>query len=140
MFTFSETAFVAQVTAQLEVFSVILSIGALALIVGILFVAALFTKITANLFRNLVIGILIGVVTQLVLCVVMLMSGFSQAMLALYAGIGILVVGFYILIDLVQIMTPDVISYDDYILGAMMLYIDIIRMFLYILVILGKSK
>ena len=47
------------------------------------------------------------------------------------------VVGFYILIDLVQIMTPSVISYDDYILGAMMLYVDIIRMFIYILMILG---
>ena len=61
-------------------------------------------------------------------------------MLLLYAGIGVLITGFYILIDLVQIMTPDVVSYDDYILGAMLLYIDIIRMFIYILAILGKSK
>jgi FtsH-binding integral membrane protein len=37
-------------------------------------------------------------------------------------------------------MTPDAISYDDYILGAMMLYVDIVRMFLYILMILGKKN
>ena len=108
--------------------------------IGILFVTALYTKISANLFRNLVVGVLIAAVSQLVLFFIMLFSGFSHAMLLLYAGIGVLITGFYILIDLVQIMTPAVVSYDDYILGAMLLYIDIIRMFIYILAILGKSK
>ena len=70
----------------------------------------------------------------------MLIGGFSHAMLLVYGSLGVLIVGFYILIDLVQIMTPDVISYDDYILGAMMLYIDIVRMFVYILMILGSKK
>ena len=69
----------------------------------------------------------------------MIIGGFSQALLLVYGSVGVLIVGFYILIDLVQIMTPDAISYDDYILGAMMLYIDIVRMFLYILMILGKK-
>ncbi len=124
----------------MEVFSVLLSIAALALVVGVLFVSALFTKISANLFRNLAVGIFLAVIAQLVLFVVLMIGGFSQGFLLLYASLGILIVGFYILIDLVQIMTPDAISYDDYILGAMMLYIDIVRMFVYILMILGKSK
>ena len=61
LFTFGETAVIAEVTSKMEVFSVILSIAALVLVVGVLFVSALFTKISANLFRNLTIGILIAV-------------------------------------------------------------------------------
>lgn len=61
LFTFGETGIVAEMTSKLEVFSVIMSITALALVVGILFVSALFTKISSNLFRNLSIGILLAV-------------------------------------------------------------------------------
>lgn len=120
---------------MLEVYSVLLSILALTVVLGTLFATALVTKISANLFRNLVIGVLIAAVMQLVVFLVLMIGGFSQAFVGLYAALGIIVVGFYILIDLVQIMTPETISYDDYILGAMMLYIDIIRMFIYILMI-----
>lgn len=140
IFTFGETAVIADLTSKMEVFSVILSIAALALVVGVLFISALFTKLSANLFRNLAIGIMLAVVAQLILCLMMMIGGLNQGLMLLYGSAGVLVVGFYILIDLVQIMTPDAISYDDYILGAMMLYIDIVRMFLYILIILGKKK
>lgn len=137
IFTFGETIVVAQLTALLEVTSVLISILALVLICGTLFVSALFTKISATLFRNLIIGVVVASVMQLVLFFVMLIIGTNYAEVCLYAAGGMLVVGFYILIDLVQIMTPSVISYDDYILGAMMLYVDIVRMFIYILMILG---
>jgi FtsH-binding integral membrane protein len=137
IFTLGETVVVAQLTALLEVTSVLLSILALVLICGTLFVSALFTKISATLFRNLIIAVVVAATMQLVLGLVMLIIGANQAEICLYATGGIFVVGFYILIDLVQIMTPSVISYDDYILGAMMLYVDIIRMFIYILMILG---
>ena len=46
---------------------------------------------------------------------------------------GVLFSGIYILIDLLKLMTPEVCSYDDYILGALMLYLDMVRMFIYIL-------
>ena len=137
IFTLGETIEVAQLTALLEVTSVLISILALVLVCGSLFVSALFTPISATLFRNLIIGVIVASVMQLVLFFVMLLIGANQAEVCLYATGGIFVVGFYILIDLVQIMTPSAISYDDYILGAMMLYVDIIRMFVYILMILG---
>ena len=46
---------------------------------------------------------------------------------------GVLFSGIYILIDLLKLMTPEVCSYDDYILGSLMLYLDMVRMFIYIL-------
>jgi FtsH-binding integral membrane protein len=53
---------------------------------------------------------------------------------------GVLLSGIYILIDLLKLMTPDVCSYDDYILGALMLYLDMVRMFIYILRIFAEAK
>ena len=53
---------------------------------------------------------------------------------------GVLFSGIYILIDLLKLMTPEVCSYDDYILGAMMLYLDMVRMFIYILRIFAEAK
>jgi FtsH-binding integral membrane protein len=72
--------------------------------------------------------------------VVMLMTGFPSWFLAGYAVLGVIICGVYIMLDLFMLMTPDAISYDDYILGACMLYIDLVRMFLYLLILLGKSK
>jgi FtsH-binding integral membrane protein len=53
---------------------------------------------------------------------------------------GVLFSGIYILIDLLKLMTPEVCSYDDYILGALMLYLDMVRMFIYILRIFAEAK
>ena len=39
-----------------------------------------------------------------------------------------------------KIMDMALIAQDEYILGAFMLYIDIIRLFIYILEILGDKK
>jgi len=44
----------------------------------------------------------------------------------------------YIIIDLIVVMVG--VPTDEYILGALMLYADIMRMFLYILMIFGKGK
>lgn len=69
-----------------------------------------------------------------------LFMGYESWIIAGYACFGVLITGFYILIDLVKIMTPDVISYDDYILGALMLYVDIVRLLLYLIMLFGKRK
>lgn len=57
-----------------------------------------------------------------------------------YASCGIFVAGIYILVDLLMIMTKGVYDLDDYIMGALNLYIDILRMFIYIVMLLGKRK
>ena len=61
-------------------------------------------------------------------------------MRTLYLCGGIVVVGIYILIDLLMILEPGVMKTDDYIMGALMLYLDLVRMFLYILELMGTQK
>ena len=63
----------------------------------------------------------------------------SQFMIA-YASIGIIASGIFVLVDLIIIMKPGAMDMDDYILGALNLYLDIVRMFIYLLMILGSKK
>ena len=63
-------------------------------------------------------------------------------MILLYASLGIIDSGIYILVDLIVVMAPEEsgIDMDDYILGSLRLYLDIVRMFLYILLIFGRRS
>lgn len=58
-----------------------------------------------------------------------------------YCTMGIIIFGIYIIIDIIMIVGGKrfEISYDDYIFAALILYIDIIRLFLYILAMLGRK-
>ena len=69
--------------------------------------------------------------------IVLFFWGLSDWDMLLMSCFGVLISGIYILIDLLKLMTPSVCSYDDYILGALMLYMDMVRMFIYILRILA---
>lgn len=64
---------------------------------------------------------------------------FSQT---LYCSIGIFVFGLYLIIDTQMIVGGKsfAISMDDYVVAALLIYIDIIQIFLYILQILGGRK
>ena len=59
----------------------------------------------------------------------------------LYCCLGVIVFGIYIVIDTQLIIGGRrmEISMDDYVIGAMILYIDIIQLFLYLLRILSKK-
>ena len=58
----------------------------------------------------------------------------------LYGTLGCFISGILIFFDVVKIQMMGKVAVDEYILGAMMLYIDIIRMLLYILMLFGKKK
>jgi FtsH-binding integral membrane protein len=60
-----------------------------------------------------------------------LISGADRTYLILTAVAIILVYGFYVIIDLQIIM--DRLDLDDYIIGAITLYVDLMTMFIYIL-------
>ena len=62
----------------------------------------------------------------------------DNSFMIVYASLGILLSGIYIVIDLCVIMKPGAIPMDDYILGSLMLYADIIRMFVFLVMLLGK--
>ena len=60
----------------------------------------------------------------------------------LYCCVGVMLFGFYLIIDTQMIMGGRQVelSIDEYVLAAMLLYIDIIQIFLYLLKILGGNR
>ena len=67
------------------------------------------------------------------------------ALNTLYCALGVILYGLYLIIDTMMIckgkgMSGRGCQMDDYIIGAMMLYLDIIMMFVYILQLLGSKN
>ena len=52
----------------------------------------------------------------------------------------IVIVGGYIVLVLLFLIIPDITDKEDYILAALRIYIEIARLFFYILMILGERK
>ena len=90
--------------------------------------------------ENLIVGVFLAAFLQLILLIHVCFFGVEHWWVAGYAVIGVILTGFYILFDLLQIITPDCMSQDDYILGAIRLYIDLVRMFIYILRLVANKK
>jgi len=69
----------------------------------------------------------------------------AQILSILYSVLGLIFYSLFLIIDTKMIvggsnMMNRECSLDDYVVGAMMLYIDIIMIFIYLLKILGASK
>ena len=60
--------------------------------------------------------------------------------MACYSLIGVVSTGGYIIADLFMIMERGRIACDDYIMGALTLYLDTVRMFMYLLRLFGRLK
>lgn len=60
----------------------------------------------------------------------------------LYCCIGVVLFGIYLVIDTQMIMGGRTVelAVDEYFLAAMLLYIDVIQIFLYILELLGSNR
>lgn len=86
-------------------------------------------------------GILFILGAVLVICSIFVALFPSDAMGVLLSGLGVLILGLYLIYDTQLIAGKGGSAYqiDDYILAAMHLYVDIIQMFLYILQALGKK-
>lgn len=88
-----------------------------------------FTFLGGMLFVSVVLLILLG-----------LLSIFVPFLHVLYCVLGVLVYSIYLIYDTQLVMGKYGVEYmiDDYILAAMMIYIDIIQIFLYLLQLFGK--
>ncbi len=83
----------------------------------------------------------------IVLLIAMLMLGifsifmWSPFLTNLYCSLGVIVFGIYLVIDTQMIVGGRrlELSMDDYVVGALILYIDIIQIFLYLLQLLSKK-
>ena len=121
--------------------SVITAIGVLCTtLVGLYFAARMTAGNSQHLMRNLGISIAMTVGVQILLLVALMFWLVIPGFFFVICGLGTVIIGFYILIDLIYIMSPDIMSADDYILGALMLYVDIMRMLYYLLILFGSQK
>lgn len=88
-------------------------------------------------WHGMILSILIAFSLQ-ILGFTLLLTGAGQTANMLYGTGGAIIYGFYVMVDLKMI--AEQIEIDDYILGAITLYIDLITLFIHILRILGKLK
>lgn len=90
-----------------------------------------------NFFLGMLLTLIIALVLEIVSLFLLFGGGSYLGQIGI-ACIGILVYGMYIIVDIKMI--SERIEVDDYILGAMTVYIDLMSLFLYILALIGKKK
>ena len=134
--------FIASFAANLTELSVVTAIMGCCLSTAGLFVAALYTSTRAHMIRNLTTGLIIAMVLDLVVLLIMLSSMKSQDKTLVFTISLIMCAtsGIFIIFDLLYIILPGVADLDDYILASLNLYLDIARLFYYLLVLLGENK
>ena len=121
--------------------SVLFSIGILCAAVVSLCSAALVTPISIKLVIYLLIGLCVGVFLQRIAVICLVATGFySSYWYVVYGILGMGIAGILLFIDVIKVQLLGKVAVDEYILGALLLYLDIIRLLLYILMIFGKGK
>mmetsp|Transcript_42033 Transcript_42033/g.130955 ORF Transcript_42033/g.130955 Transcript_42033/m.130955 type:complete len:242 (+) Transcript_42033:91-816(+) len=135
-FTATEGFLVGVCCAQYTVGSVAVAVAATGVLVGALTAYAFTTKSDFTDFGPYLLA------ASVVLCIFGLFLIFLRCPLLekVYCCLGILVFSFYLIFDTQLIVGRgrNALGVDDYVFGAMMLYIDIIQLFLYILQLFGS--
>jgi len=113
------------------------AVGATILLVTALIIYAFTTKTD---FMTLT-GVLLVVVLAFVLFGISFAFTMSSVLHTLYCTLGVILAGIIFVIDVQMIADGERgCSLDNPVLGALILYIDIMRIFLYILMAMGKKK
>jgi protein lifeguard len=136
IFTLGEALAVASLTAQLDPMSVNLAIALFLMLTVCLFLSSMVMKDSSKYALTMSAAILVGCIAQLIL-IPQMFTGNRRTIL-IVSLLGTLLYGAYVVIDLHLLANR--ISIDDYILGAVMLYIDLLRIFIFILRIVGRRK
>lgn len=139
-----ETYMVGGITAKYDPNTVMLAGLSTALCTIALTVYAWKTNVPIEIFAAM------GWVVYLAMLPIAIIGMFMKlgnTMTIVYCCLGILLYSLYLIMDTMYIcggksLTGNNVqcSMDDYIIGALMLYLDIIMLFIYILKILGKAK
>ena len=137
-FTVCMSYFVMIATSHYDPHTVILAAGLTAMMVIALAFYALFTKVDLSIL----FGACILIVVSMIVCGVSMVFTFSPVAYTIYCGLGALLFGIYIIYDIKVIICNPYwgLSTDDYIIGAIILYMDIIQLFLFILRLLASKK
>ena len=145
--TVGEAFFLAAVAADLTVMSVFTAIMGTCFAVAGLFVAALYTASSVDrevLIRNMVKGLIICLCLNVFMLLFMMFS-FQYQDKGLVFAVGVImciIAGAYIMFALLFVIVPGLEENgrDDYILGALRLYLEIARLFFWLMKILGEKK
>ena len=143
--TLGEAVFLAATAADLTVFSVFTAIMATCISVIGLFIAALKTASSVDrdvLIRNMVKGMIGAFILNLVMVFVVLFmyNPKDQAMVVGISVVMCLIASAYIMFALLFVIIPGIEDKDDYILGALRLYLEIARLFFWLMKLLGEKK
>lgn len=143
--TLGEASFLAATAADLKEASVYMAIMATCVAVGALFCGAMYSASSVNrdvLIKNMIRFAVIGLIVQLFMTLVILFL-YSPKDKALVLGITIImliVTSGYVMFALLFVIVPGLEDKDDYILGALRLYLEIARLFFWIMKLLGERK
>ena len=140
IFTVCETYLVGATTAEYDQKTVMMAGAATAAATIALTVYAMRTKKDIEVFMALAFVVYLAMLPIMIICLFIRV----EIMYTLYLCLGIVLYSLYLIIDTMMICKGNSFSgrdcgYDDHVIGALMLYIDIIMLFIYILRLLGKK-
>jgi len=139
IFTLSMAFMVAGLTAWLSPMSVLMAVGTLAIVLSTLFFAMLATPNKPKAVLGVILGILAACILQLIIMIPLCIAGAFEGIYIMYCIFGVLISSGLIYIDLFLVMMAGSVACDEYILAAVMLYIDIIRLLFYLLMIFASK-
>ena len=143
--TLGEACLLAATAANLTVMSVYMAILATCLAVAGLFCGALYTSSTMDrdlLIRNMAKFFFVSLLID-VFCIILVfffMNPKDKAVVAVISVIMLVVVSAYVMYALLFVIVPGIADKDDYILGALQLYLEIARLFFWLMKLLGEKK
>lgn len=135
-FTFTEGLLVGITCSFYTIDSVVFAVVATGVLVGALSAYAMFTKTD---FTGMGPYLFAGMICLMIFGFFCMFLG-GPLMHKIYCGIGILLFSFYLIYDTQMIMGNGelALGVDDYVFGALQLYMDIIQIFLYMLSLFGN--
>ena len=134
--TFALSILVGFITTYYTAKSVLQVLLLTILISGSLTAYALTCKIKMKKLVGIMVIVLVGLLSSVVM---MLVTGY-QGYYTLFCLFGVILYGIFLLYDVKMLAKKDGISHEDYILGAMIIYLDIINLFLQLLRLFGDRK
>lgn len=143
--TLGETCFLAATAADLKEFSVYTAILGTCLAVAGLFAGAMYTSSSMNredLIKNMVKYAIIALVLDFIMLIVIIFLYHPKdaAIVTAISLVMLVIVSGYVIFDLLFIIVPGIEDKEDYILGALRLYLDIARLFFWMMKLLGEKK
>ena len=142
IFACSLAFMVAGLSAYLTPASVIMAIGVLCLVLLTMFAVFLWIPNKEKALMGLLVAMLAAVMVQWIVMISMLFAypGNFEGLWILYCTLGVIICMGLIYLDLFIIMLAGKYAMDEYIYCSVLLYVDIVRMLIYLLMIFGKAK